>query len=65
MAPTNFICMSVSPTFMAYISLTMGRIVIKLGENVGTSVQLIVIQFHKNRFSVDVITSMTLFLLLH
>ena len=36
-APTNFICVCVCPAFMAYISLTiMGRILIKLGENVGT-----------------------------
>ena len=36
-APTNFIsvCLSVCPAFTAYISLTMGRILIKLGENVG------------------------------
>ena len=32
---------------MAYISFTMGRILIKLGENVGTSVRLIIFKFNK------------------
>ena len=53
MAPPNFICLSVClcvcvcvcPAFTAYISLTMGRILIKLGENVGTLVRLIVLKF--------------------
>ena len=52
-APTNLIC------FTAYISLAVGRILIKLGENVGTSVRLIALKFYKNRFCVDV--SMTSF----
>ena len=54
-AHTNFICVSVCvsacvfvcPAFTAYISLTMGRTLIKIGENVGTFVQLIVLKFHK------------------
>ena len=54
-APTNFICVSVCLAFTAYILLTMGRILIKLCENVGTLVRLIVSKFHKNWFSVDVI----------
>ena len=37
-----FVCVSVCPAFTAYISLTMGRILIKLGENVETLVRLIV-----------------------
>ena len=37
--------MSVCPAFTAYISVTMGWILIKLGENVGTLVQLIVLKF--------------------
>ena len=48
--PTNFICVSVCvsvcPTFTAYVSLTLGRILIRLGENVGTLVRLIVSKFH-------------------
>ena len=32
-------CLSVCPAFTAYISLTMGQILIKLGENVGTLVR--------------------------
>ena len=39
------VCVSVCPAITAYISLTMGRILIKLSENVGTSVQLIVLKF--------------------
>ena len=57
-ASTNFICVSLCvsvclSSFMAYILLTMGQILIKLGENVGTLVQLVVLKFHKNRFSFD------------
>ena len=55
------VCLCVCPAFTAYILLTIGRIVIKLGENVGTSVRLIVWKFHKNRLSVEVI--ITAFLL--
>ena len=44
------VCVSVCHTFTAYISLTMGRILIKIGENVGTLLRLIVLKFHKNRF---------------
>ena len=40
----------------------MDRILIKLGENVGTTVRLIVLKFHKNQFSVDVIMTSFLFL---
>ena len=39
------VCVFVCPAFTAYVSLTMGRILIKLGENVGTAVQLIVLKF--------------------
>ena len=38
------VCVSAST---AYILLTMGRILIKLGENVGTLVRLIALKFHK------------------
>ena len=41
-------CLSVCPAFTAYISLTMSRILIKLGENVGTSVRLIVLKFENS-----------------
>ena len=41
------VCVSVCPAFTAYISLTVGRILIKLGENVGTLVRLIVPYFIK------------------
>ena len=40
------VCVCVCPAFMAYISLTMDRILIKLSENVGTLVQLFVLKFH-------------------
>ena len=47
--PTNFICvcvcLSVCPAFTAYISLTIDQILIKLGENVETSIRLIVLKF--------------------
>ena len=39
------VCLCACPAFTAYISLTMGRILIKHGENVGTSAQLIVLKF--------------------
>ena len=39
----------------------MDRILIKLCENVGTLVPLIVLKFHKNSFSVDVIMTSFLF----
>ena len=39
----------------------MSQILIKLSENVGTVVRLIVIQFHKNRISFDVIMTWFLF----
>ena len=54
-------CLSVCPAFTAYISLTLDRILIKLGENVRTLVRMIVLKFHKNRFSVDVIMTSFLF----
>ena len=37
--------LSVCPAIKAYISVIMGRILIKLGENVGTWVRLIVLKF--------------------
>ena len=51
----NFICLCVylcvCPAFTAYISLTMSRILIKLGENVGTLVRLIVLKFeHSGKY---------------
>ena len=55
-------CVSVGPAFTAYTSLTFGRILIKLCENVETLVGLIVLKFHKNRFSVDMIVTSFLFL---
>ena len=69
---TNFICVCVcvcvcvclsvclSRFYGLYLAI-MGRILIKLGENVGTLVQLIVLKFHKNRFSFDVIMTSFLF----
>ena len=39
------VCVSVCPAFTAYISVTMGWILIKLGGNVGTLVRLIVLKF--------------------
>ena len=45
LAPNGDVRLSVCPAFTAYISVTMGWILIKLGENVGTSVQLIVLKF--------------------
>ena len=59
--PTNFICVSVCPAFTTYISLTMGQILIKLGENVLTLVQLIVSNFHRNQISFYVIMTSFLF----
>ena len=48
-APLNFICLCVClpvcPAFTAYISVTIGWILIKLGEKFGTLVQLIVLKF--------------------
>ena len=52
----------VCPAFTADISLTMGRILVKLGENVGSLVRLIVYKFHKNWFSFDLIMTSSLFL---
>ena len=54
------LCLCVCPAFTTYISLTMGRILIKFCDNVGTQVQSIALKFHKNELSVDVI--MTSFL---
>ena len=46
---TLSVCLSVSlsvcPAFTAYISVTLGRILIKLGGTVGTLVRLIVLKF--------------------
>ena len=33
--PPNFICLSVCPASIAYISVTMGRMLMKLDGNVG------------------------------
>ena len=55
------VCLCVCPAFTAYISLTMSRMLINLGESVGTSVRLIVLRFHKNQFSIDVIMTSFLF----
>ena len=46
------VCLS---RFYGVYPLTLGRILIKLDKNVGTSVQLIVLKFHKDRVSFDVI----------
>ena len=58
-APPNFIylslCLFVCPPFTACIWITMGLILIKLGGGVGIEVRLIVLRFHKNRLSADVI----------
>ena len=35
--PPNFSCLSGWPDFTAFISVTMGQILMKLGENFGTS----------------------------
>ena len=35
-ASKNFVCLCVCPAFTAYILVTMGWILIKIGENVGT-----------------------------
>ena len=63
--PTNVICVSVCvsvcPAFTAYNSLTLYRILIKLSENVGILIRLIVSKFHKNRLSFDVIMTSFLF----
>ena len=39
----------VCPAVKAYISVTMGWIMMILGESVGTLVRMIVLQCHKNR----------------
>ena len=39
------VCLSVCPAFTAYISVTMGWILIKLGEYPGTLVRLNVLKF--------------------
>ena len=57
------VCVSVcvSVPLLRLISRYYGSVLIKLGENVGTLVQLIVLKFHKNRFSFDVIMTSFLF----
>ena len=55
------VCVSICLTFTAYISLTIGQILIKLGEYDGTLVRLIVLKFHRNWFSVDIIMTSFLF----
>ena len=52
-------CLSVSQC--AYISDSMGRILMKLGGNVETQVQLAVLQFHKNRVCDDAISNLFFF----
>ena len=58
-APPNFLCLSVClavcPAFTAYISLSMGQILMKLGGSVETLIRFILSKFHKNRFSNDAI----------
>ena len=54
------LCVSVCPAFTAYMSLTMGRSLIKLGDNVGTSVRLIVLLFFRKLYYL--ITSYKFFL---
>ena len=48
---TLSLCVSVCPAFTAYISLTMGQILIKLGENVGTSIVCIKISLRYATFA--------------
>ena len=45
----------VCPAVKACILVTIGWILMKLGESVGTSVRLIVSKFHKNRVIDDII----------
>ena len=60
------VCLSVCPAFTAYTSLPIGWILVKLRENVETLIRLIVIKFHKNRVSFDVImTSLLSFKIYH
>ena len=44
---------SVCPGFTADISVTMGRILMKLGAYVGTKVQLNVLKFHNDHYDVN------------
>ena len=60
-APTNFVCVCVCPAFTVYILLPFVWILIKLCENVGTLVRLIVLKIHKYSFSLDRIMMLFLF----
>ena len=51
------VCVSVCPAFMAYIFVTVGRILIKLGENVGTQVRWIVLKFKNSAAKGNVTTT--------
>ena len=51
--PKNFI-LSVCPAFTTCIWIAKDCILMKLGGNVGSSVWLIVLKFHRNQFSDDV-----------
>ena len=63
------VSLSVNPAFTVYTSVTKGRILMKLGGNVRTWVQMIVLKFHKHRLSDDVIHvfffKLLLFIYLH
>ena len=51
---TLSVCSLVCPAITAYISITLGQILMKLGANVGTYIRMtviIVFKFHKNLFS--------------
>ena len=43
------------PAFQAYISVIGGRIMMRLGRNVGILTVLIVLTFHKDRFSDNIL----------
>ena len=48
------ICLSVCPAFTAFISVTVGQILMKLGRNVGTEVRLIFLKCLENQVYDDV-----------
>ena len=52
---TLSLCACVCPTFMVYILLTMDRTLIKFGENVGTLVQLFLVQLYKNFIKIGLV----------
>ena len=53
------LCVCVCPALTAYISLAMGPILFKLGENVETLVRLIEAKFHK--YGLVIMTSLLFF----